>query len=503
MNPTFKTALHLLLPISFSVLLSACAVGTDFKQAPSVATPATWQALQHNADLPLPNVSESPLQGNWWLAFHDPVLNELENKALEGSLDLQTAALRFAQARLQRQSTAAQRGVNVNAQAGTSRQRISEVGASTRMLDNLGNNREQLAAALATPFTDYSAGFDASWELDLWGRISRSIEAADAGIAEQAALLQGAKLSLTSDIAQSYFALRALQSQTAIAKANIQALEEQTTLLQAQVKRGLANHITLAVQQSELAAAEAALPELHAQSNAAIAQIALLIGEPASAVAPLLQVSQSETQTEIQPNTLPELPFDLALGMPSEIAHRRPDILAAEAALHRATAQIGVAKAALYPSVRIGATFGSESYQGSEFMSWGSRLWTLGVSLDLPIFDHGRRTTTVKLSELAQQQAAITYQKTVLAAWKEIDEHLSHYAAAQLQTQAISQQADNANEAHRLLQARYQRGLTDYSSVLQAQRTALQTQSQLTAAKANLVQRFVAVGRAVGAVGAD
>lgn len=486
-----KTALRFCLPTALALALSACAVGPDFQQPQIHARTDSWQNLHNGSELQLPVIDDAVLPADWWRAFNDPVLNQLESRALADSPDVQTAALRFAQARMQRVGAAAQRGVDVNLQGGVSRQRISEYGASTRMLDAVGgSNRDQLAATLASPYTDYQVGFDASWEPDFWGRIRRSIEAADADVRQQAALLEWARLTLASEVAQNYFDLRSLQKQTAIQRDNIAALREQTALLQSRVQRGLNNSIELQRQQTELAAAEAQLPTLQAQSNAAIGRIALLLGEQPGALNTLLQ---AHTQAKTQ------LP-DLQLGLPSEVARRRPDILAAEAALHSATAQIGVAKASLYPSVRIGASFGSESYQGSEFASWGSRMWSIGPSLDLPIFDHGRRVSVVQLRELQQQEAAVNYQKTILAAWKEIDEALSHYAAAQQQVKALSQRAASTSEAHRLLQARYKRGLTDFSSVLDAQRSRLQAQSELAAAESDLNSRFVAVNKAIGNV---
>jgi outer membrane protein TolC len=180
------------------------------------------------------------------------------------------------------------------------------------------------------------------------------------------------------------------------------------------------------------------------------------------------------------------------------LASRRPDILAAEARLRGATAGIGIAQAALYPSIRLGARFGSESYLGSEFLSWGSRVWSVGPSLDLPIFDRGRRKSVVQLRELEQQEAAVAYQRTVLAAWKEIDDALTAYTAEQQQRTELSLREQSARQAYGLAQARYDGGATDFVAVLDAQRAYLQARFESVASDGRVLGQFVAINRALG-----
>ena len=189
---------------------------------------------------------------------------------------------------------------------------------------------------------------------------------------------------------------------------------------------------------------------------------------------------------------------DLALGLPSELASRRPDIAAAEARLRAATAGIGVARAQLYPSIRLGAKFGSESYQGSEFLSWGSRLWSIGPSLDLPLFDRGRRKSVVQLRELEQQEAAVAYQRTVLSAWKEIDDALTAYTAEQQRRTELVAREQNARQAYDIAQARYEGGAVDFVAVLDSQRSYLQARFDVVASEGHLLARYVAINRALG-----
>ena len=289
-----------------------------------------------------------------------------------------------------------------------------------------------LAERLAEPFTLYQAGFDASWELDLWGRVRRSVEAADADVAQQAALLDLARLTLASEVARNYFELRTTQRLIRLMREDIAALGERLDILQARVDGGVINYMELQRQRADLAALKAQLPSLLVQEGASANQIALLLGDRPGALQ-----AELAPQAEGSNAALPDL-TNMGLGLPSEVALRRPDIRAAEARLHSATASIGIAKAELYPSIRLGAKFGFESYLSGEFADWGSRTWSIGPSFNLPLFDHGRRKSVVQLHELRQQEAAIDYQKIVLKAWQEIDDALSTYTAEQQQAQQLA-----------------------------------------------------------------
>jgi NodT family efflux transporter outer membrane factor (OMF) lipoprotein len=266
-------------------------------------------------------------------------------------------------------------------------------------------------------------------------------------------------------------------------------MEDRVSIIEAQVEGGTADALFLERQRADLAGLKAQLPPLVAREAASRNEIALLIGERPGA----LQAQLAPTQAD-QAVALP----DLALGLPSEVAERRPDIAAAEARLRGATAGIGIARAALYPSIRLGARFGSESYQGTEFLSWGSRLWSLGPSLDLPIFDRGRRKSVVQLRELQQQEAAVAYQRTVLVAWKEIDDALTAYTAEQQQRRELTTRLQSARQAFDLAQARYEGGTVDFVAVLDSQRSYLQSRSDLVASEGRQMVQLVAINRALG-----
>ena len=476
---------------AIAVLLAGCTLGPDFVK-PTPPAPDDWSAW-HSGDesLRVPLGTGDNLRPDWWRTFGDPVLDRLEQRAFAASPDLKTAALRFAQARVQRGIVASQQVPELDMTATATRQRLSENGAGSRVLRAIAGEdaAAPLIALVSEPFTLYQAGFDASWELDLWGRVRRSIEGADADVERQAALLDIVRLSLASEVAQNYFELRTVQQQIRLAREDIDALQQRLDLQQARVRAGLADHLDLDRQTAELAAVRAQLPSLLADESAGTNRIALLLGEHPGALNAELRAALEDVRASLP---------DLAAGLPSEVARRRPDIRAAEARLHRATANIGVGRADLYPSIRIGAHFGSESYLAGSFTDWGSRAWSIGPSLSLPLFDQGRRRNVVQLRELEQQEAAVTYQRTVLQAWQEVDDALSGYAAETQRMRSLEARVRSARDPWQVTRARYDAGTIDYTAVLDAQRAYLQARRDLATSHGRLQTRFVAINKAIG-----
>ncbi|WP_454688494.1 efflux transporter outer membrane subunit [Achromobacter aloeverae] len=488
---TRRSSLHLVFVLC---LLSGCAVGPDF-HAPAPAAPDDWTAWR-SGDPSLTAglaVGAAPLPADWWTQFQDPVLDQLQQRAVAASPDLRGAALRFAQSRAQRDTVAAQRGPAVNANAAVQRQRGSEYAAGTRMLDLVApTERDQLAKALSSPFTDHQAGFDASWELDLWGHVRRSVEAADADTDAAAALLQDMRLTVASEVARAYFELRLAQRQRAIVERDIAVASDTLDLIAARARGGLIDDFDVTRQRTQLADLQSRLPGLRAQEAAAINQIGLLTGARPGELTALLA-----TPAGADAGAYAGLP-DLSLGLPSQVALRRPDIRAAEYRLHSATANIGVATADLYPRIVLGAGFGYESYQGHRFGEWGTRNWQIGPTLNLPIFDMGRRRSVVVLRELQQQEAAVDYQRTVLKAWQEIDDALTAYGAERQRNARLREKAASSADAYALARARYARGMTDLLAQLDAERGDLQARSDLADSDSRLRMDLVAIYKAVG-----
>ena len=472
--------------------LAACSAGPDFVRPPTAA-PDDWTRWHGDADPLHRDAGTDALpEGDWWRACHDPVLDELQHRAIDAGPDLQTAALHLAQARLQRRATQARQLPEVGASGGVTRQRQSESGASTRLLDLIGGDQTQaLKQALSEPFDLYQAGVDLSWEPDLWGRLRRAVEAADADVEQQAALLDMTRLAISIDVATSYFDLRTAQRQAALLREDIRAMEERLEIIEARIVAGVIDHLDADRQRAELAATRARLPALMALESSRANELALLLGQQPGTLDELLHPRDADAW--------PALP-DLALGLPSEVALRRPDIRAAEARLHAATAAIGLARADMYPSLRLGARFGHESYRAGDFGDWGSRTWSLGPVLDLPIFDHGRRRSVVQLRELQQQEAAIAFQRTVLKAWQEIDDALGQYASLQEQERHLQAREANAQDAWRLATAKYEAGTMDFLGVIDSQRSLIQARIDLAQNHGRLRAAFAAINKAIGNV---
>lgn len=469
--------MSILLRVSMSALAvtAACAlvgcatVGPDFKPVP-VDAPARWSDW-HGGDSSLSATEAvgSPLPADRWSVFGDPDLSRLLARATQANQDVKTATLRVLQARVEETTVSAQRGIQLAARGGLARERQSESGSSSRLVNAIGGaNTPSLIGVLSSPFTVYQAGFDASWEPDLWGRVLRAEESAKAtGDAQEAALRQ-VMLSVRAEVARSYFSLRAAQRQQALVKDEFAGARETQELLAAQSDSGLSDESAVIRQRSQVAALRALLPSLLAQEAQAMNQLTLLCGaEPGS-----MNDDLAARATGEPPSGLP----DLRLGVPAELARHRPDVAAAEARLHAATANIGVAVADLYPRITLGASFGLESVGSSKFGDWGSRQWSVGPTLSIPVFDQGRRRATIQLRELQQQEAAVAFQQTVLKAWHEVDDAVSTFITETQRGAQLAERVRNGRDEAVLSQARYANGLTTYLPVLSASASLINAQ---------------------------
>lgn len=477
--------------VMLSLLAGCAAQGPDFEK-PQVETPDAWSQWhsgeQPTADLDLDNASAEQL---WWREFNDPLLDELQARLHESNPDLQSAALNFIRARLQQQIAGAQ-AVELNASGTVGRQRLSENSPSMRMAEiSAPGSADQLISRLAKPYTLYQAGFDASWEPDFWGRISRSVEAAGAELQFSAAELGELRLTLSAELARVYFQLVSAEQQIALLKRQIDLAQEQLELLQAQQAAGVITDLPVESQLNQLRELNAGLPSLRSQSGALENAIAQLLGERPGALAVLLD------KVKAQPLEAP-LETAFKLGLPSELALRRPDIQAEEARLHAATAQIGVARADLYPRITLNAGFGFETYRDSAIGEWASRQWNIGPGFYLPLFNQGRLRTRVELTEVAQQQAAIQYRKTILSAWQEIDDALTAYSAEQERHARLTEQQQSLSRQLDLISANRAAGLTDSSAELQARSALIGIERQQADSLARLNIQRVAVYKAVG-----
>lgn len=445
--------------------LTGCTLGPAY-HAPQPALPAQW-----------PGAPVGSTARYSWQDLGDPQLTSLVTRAVSGNLDLQLAANRLDQSRVIQGITHGERLPSVSAQGGYSRERNSGEGLN----DPSGRGGQ-------APFELWSLAADASWEIDLWGRVRRQEEAAEAQVQISQAQRDGLLVSLAAETASDYLQLRGAQAQLAVTRQNLDIARQSQQLTQTRFDNGVTTQLDVANAAAQVATVEARLPMLEAEQARLINALSALLG-----LAP--QALKGELN---DPRPLPTLHAAIPMGLPSQLAQRRPDIQQAEAALHQAVAAIGAAQADFYPRLTLGASLGSEALGGGNLGSWSAREWSYGPSLYLPVFQGGRLTGTLALREHEQQAAAIDYRRTVLKAWHEVDDALSDYAAEGRHQQALTEAVDQNDRALSVARQRYREGAIDFLNVLNVQRALLDTQSaqvsSATQAALDRVRLYKALG---------
>lgn len=479
-------SLHVTL-LATVVAISGCAVGPDFEK-PQPNLPAEWGSGVD--DLRPRGFDDNEIQARWWEQFGDPTLVRLIERAREANLDLRIALLRVAQSRAQRDAIAGNRAPTVAASAQYQRQRQSEHGTATRLIDAIGipGNRDAIIEALSQPYDVYQGGFDASWEIDLWGRLRRAVESADASLRASEADLRGAELSLTAEVARTYLEWRGVQDQLRIAREDVSAAEGLLELTEYRAKGGMVTQLDFVAQRARLAESRSRIAVLEQRETQLAEALSFMVGQPPGALAAELDASMSA----------PTPPTRISLGIPSDLARRRPDIRAAEARLQAATADVGVAISDFYPRFTLTGGYLHEALRGGDLSDWGARQWSIGPSVYLPIFDGARRRSMLELREAQQQEAALSYQRVVLQAWHEIDTSLQIYVQEQRRNEQLREAVAASEEAHEIASTRYRHGLSDYLITLDAQRTLLQSQQALSESNTLLATRLVALYKALG-----
>lgn len=447
-------------PLHAAVLCSAlfsagCVVGPDFARPDSGMQAAELTPSAEFAGTVRPSGGAVP--ASWWTLFNDPQLTNLQSRALATNLDLQVAATRIEQARAQLGIVSADLLPTVSTGASYAREALSDHGKFAAL------------GAPSTPSDFWQLGFDANWEIDLWGRARRAREGTlatlDAVVYEREAI----RVSLSAEVARTFLQLRGTQAELKIAEENRAVAERTLGLAESRERNGIATRFETSSARAQLAGVKALVPELTRRRDAQMNALALLLGEPPRTFDAQLRSAMP----------LPVLPTDVPVGVSSELAHRRPDILRAEAQLHAATADIGVAKADFYPRVGLRGRLGVEAFEFGDLSSWDSRFFSVGPTVFLPIFQGGRLTQRLALNESRQKTAALAYRQTVLRAWHEVDNALDAWAAQQSQQAELQIAYEQSSEALRVAERGYQEGASDYLGVLTAQRNLLLSQTLL------------------------
>ena len=490
--------------------LAGCTIGPDFVPPATpiadagdyldtgLAAPTPRRFNAPNPQRLLARTTDAEPEVAWWLAFRDPVLAQLEDRLASQNLDVQTATARLFQSRSQLNTAAATGLPTLNGQGSAYRQQFSKNGTIGLLSNSLGGltgggsstaSSGNLTAPLTNGFESYTLGFDASWELDLWGRVRRSVESAQAQADASAEQRRDALVSSQAELARDYVQLRGTQEQIRIDLANIKVNEQILDVVRIRQQKGLVSGLDTSNAAQQVESIKAQLPQLQQQEIQQINAISLLLGEPPLAL----------SQELVTGHSIPPVPPRVPVGLPSSLVLRRPDIRRAEANLHSAVAEIGVAEAQFFPTVTLTASPAVNAVDpGKIFRGSSLQYMNVGPSISIPLFEGGRLRSNLVLQRARQQEAAIAYQKAVLQGWHDVVNALAALRGDEGRRARLARQVADARQALALSRARYVQGVEIFTTVLQASQTVLLAETSLSQATAAISTDFVALSKALG-----
>ncbi|QQE86430.1 efflux transporter outer membrane subunit [Pseudomonas putida] len=459
--------MKLLKPLTPSLLalaLAACAVGPDYK-APDTEPARLASDVQAKA------FDRSRFESVWWKQFDDPVLNQLVQASLDGNRDLRVAFARLKSARAIRDDAANDQLPVVTSRAS------SEIGKGQvpGQTDQRVNSER------------YDLGLDMAWELDLFGRIQRQIEASDAQAAAAQADLQQLQVSLIAELVDAYGQLRGAQLREKIAVANLKTQQESRSITVTLRDAGVGNELDVVRADARLAGVEATVPQLQAEQARARHRIATLLGQRPDALS-----------VDLSPKALPAIAKALPVGDPGELLRRRPDIRSAERQLAAATANVGVATADLFPRVSLSGFLGFTAARGSQIGSSAANAWGLGPSITWAAFDLGSVRARLRGAKADAEGALANYEQQVLLALEESANAFSDYDKTQQRLLSLMRQSDASRKAADLASVRYREGTVDYLVLLDAERERLSAEDAQAQGEVDLYRGIVSIYKALG-----
>jgi NodT family efflux transporter outer membrane factor (OMF) lipoprotein len=452
--------------VLFAVLAVATGVGCDVRrpyQPPDPKPPAAWSAF-------VAQPADAESLSRWWETFGDERLTALIRRAVEGNPDVRTAISRVREARATMRSTRTQLLPTADA-TGSAR--------ATR-------NSSQAGVGGMTDF--YSLGIDASWEIDAFGGIRSTVDAANATADAREADLQDVLITLTADVALNYIDIRSLQRRLEIAQSNVNLQQETLELTQFRAQAGLATDLDVQQARSNVESTRAQIASLESQAAQSVHAIAILLGRP-----------PAELDTELSTTApITEAPIEATLGVPADALRRRPDVRSAERQVAAQAAQVNAARADLYPSFRLAGSIGLESLSLARLLVPGAGVWSGGPSVGTRLFDRRQLRENLVVQNERQEQAARTYETVVLRALQEVEDSLTALAQEQVRRSHLTAAADAAQQAADLSLQLYNAGLRDFRDVLDAQRSLLTLQDALASSGATVSSDLVRLFKALG-----
>ncbi len=487
MNKNLHYRLRLSAPAIAAALLAltGCTVGPDYKTPDTQIAPAWTEigpAAKPAVELPpglTPPVTSAatanPIKlAEWWTTFKDPALDSLIDRAVKSNLDLRKAQARVREARAQLGVTSADLLPTVDANGSYKRSRTSK---NTSPFGPLGEEHDL-----------YHAGFDASWEIDVFGGQRRSIEASDADLAASIEDRRDVLVSLLAEVARNYVTLRAAQREVVIARENLQTQRETLDLTRTRLDAGIATDLDVARSEAQVQATASTIPSLESTARQSMHALGVLLGqEPGSLTAELTRESP-----------IPAAPPEVPMGLPSELLRRRPDLRRAERQLAAATARIGVATADLFPKFSLTGSLGLESATFKKIGNFESRFWSIGPSVSWTILDFGRIRNNIDVQGAREQQALANYDQQVLTSLREVEDALVRFSQEQSRRQSLAGAVSSNQRALKLADQLYKQGQTDFLSVLDVQRNLFIAQDALVQSDRAVSVELISLYKALG-----
>jgi len=468
------SAYRVLVVITVAVLgLGGCTVGPDYVR-PEAGVNSSWLESA-------PALQDEPAEiREWWTAFDDPVLTRLVHEAYEQNLSLRAAGLRVIQAR-------AARGIAVGEffpqeqaiQADYSKDQISENDRNNPPFDN---------------FQTAGLSFDASWELDFWGKFRRNIHAADAALLASIADYDDVLVTLVAEVGLSYVEIRTFERRIELAKVNVALQRRSLELAESRYRNGKVSQLDVTEARTTLTNTQASVPGLESSLRDAKLSLGVLLGRTPSELEQALAGGSD----------IPTAPAQVAIGVPADLLRRRPDVRSAERAAAFQSEQVGIATADLFPSISVGGSFGYEASDadnlslGNNLFDSGSQVWSIGPALSWPILNYGRIRNNIRVQDAAFQEAAVNYQNTVLQAAAEVESSLYGFLKSREQLAYLTESAESARRSLELSTIQYKEGETDFLRVDIAATNVARQQDSQAAAEGRVAASLIGAYKALG-----
>jgi len=486
-----------------------CNVGPNYSP-PTFKTPASFSEIPPTATTQPSRTNAQPIEiSQWWATFRDPELSSLIRRAAASNLDLKQAESRIRSARWSRVIAASGLYPTVNlggdylGARGSKNVKfpLSAFGAPIKSEKKDSTSSGSGGASSGAPLSPlgggglpgvetniYQAGFDASWEIDIFGGTRRSIEAAEADYKASVESRNDVYVSLLAEVARNYVELRQTQNQIRITNENLDTQKASLALTQERFRAGVTTQLDVSRAQAQVADTAAGIPSLDAQMHQTIHRLGVLLGEQPA------ELTGELTQTGV----IPAVPDVVPVGVPTDLLRRRPDIRRAERQLASATAHVGVATADLYPKFTLIGTFGFDASKFSHIADYSSRYWSIGPGVTWPVFNAGRIRANIQTYNESQQQALTTYEQTVLQAMEDVEDALVAYSREQMRRQALADSVAANKQSVDLATQQYRQGVVDFLTVLEAQRSLFLAEDQLAISDAQIAADLVALYKAIG-----